>query len=469
MIRRTIQQVADMVHGKIISLPDEAAYIAGVSIDTRTVGQGNLFIPIKGPRFNGHQFAQNAFDSGATATLWMRGEPNPPVNGAVIEVSDTAAALQSLASAYRSQLAVQVIGITGSNGKTSTKDILAALLSTTYKTQKTKGNLNNELGVPLTLLALEEDTEMAVVEMGMSGLGEIALLATMAKPDVGIITSVSEAHLGDLGSREHIIQAKLEIADKIKPDGVLIYNSDNPLFLRHLDKLAGEKNNMPALFSFGETSANRLYPVAWQQRTEDVRFSVSDPACPEIVMPLIGKHQIMNALGAIAAAHFLGVPYAKMNKGFAALQATGMRTEIIRKDGYAIINDTYKSNPASVRAALELFYDLEGWEKKIVVLGDMVDLGEETAELHRQIGARLDGSKVDKLFTVGESGALIAEAAGLSRDNVEVCANVEELLQKLPGEMGQGILLLVKGSRALRLETVVHALTEPQTPVSAEQ
>ncbi|WP_010269075.1 UDP-N-acetylmuramoyl-tripeptide--D-alanyl-D-alanine ligase [Paenibacillus senegalensis] len=464
MITRTFKQIAQMIGAGWN--PDYQAnpLIRGVSIDTRTLEPGNLFVPIVGDRMDGHRFVQQALDKGAAAVLWEKSKPVPPAYGPVLLVDDSLLALQRLAKVYRSELPVRVIGITGSNGKTSTKDILAALLSTTFKTQKTFGNLNNHLGVPLTLLALEEDTEMAVVEMGMSALGEIQLLSSIAKPDAAIITNASEVHLADLKSREYIVQAKLEIVCGLKEDGVLVYNGDNPRLTQPLSRLKGSYERL----SFGDHPANDVYPVHYTMDDTGVEFTISDRECPRLRIPLLGKHQMINALAALSVARYFGISFARITKGLLQIEATGMRNEKIEiADGITVINDAYKSNPSSLQAALDTLYEMEESRQKIAVLGDMVELGEESEKLHKSIGERLTAERLDHLFTLGRMAEHIAAAAKEANYPVEritVCADKEQLINELyqarrEGRLEQSIIL-VKGSRALQLEDVIEALQQ---------
>jgi len=457
MIRRTLGQVAAMIGEAEIGLPEHGQIaIDGVSTDTRSIAPGSLFVPIRGARFNGHAFVRDAFDAGAAAALWSKDEPNPPAGMPIVYVDDTLVAIQRLARAYRGQLRVKVIGITGSNGKTSTKDILANLLATRFKTEKTFGNLNNHLGVPLTLLGLEEDTEMAVVEMGMSALGEISMLASIAQPDAAIITNVSEVHLGDLKTRANIVQAKLEIASGLREDGFLACNGDNPLLIDRMREV-----HLPSqVVIFGETDESALYPRSHHLDETGVYFSLPDPDSPTLFAPLHGKHQIINALGAIAVARHFGLTYEDVRRGLRQIELTGMRTEMIQHGSCTIVNDAYKSNPTSVRAALETLYALPSHRRKLVVLGDMVELGEESPELHRQIGSEVDPYRVDMLFTLGEMGALIAESAlrRFPSEHVVACRDKETLIASLRSALTPGCIVLVKGSRGLKLEDVVEAL-----------
>ncbi|MGG4032387.1 UDP-N-acetylmuramoyl-tripeptide--D-alanyl-D-alanine ligase [Paenibacillus cisolokensis] len=458
MMERTIEQIAGMIGAEAPAGDAGRTVVKGVSIDTRSILRDNLFVPIQGPRFNGHEYAAEAFRKGAAAALWQKDEPDPPAHLPLLYVDDTVKALGRLAQAYRSQLKTKVIGITGSNGKTSTKDILAAILGTTYRTQKTIGNLNNHLGVPLTLLRLDEDTEMAVVEMGMSGLGEIAALSAMAQPDVAIITSVSEVHLGDLPTREDIAEAKLEIAGSLKPDGLFVYNADNPLLLERL----AHKNVACRMVSFGQSEQHDWHPLAYTPDERGIAFTISDPACPELYLNLLGKHQMINALAAIAAARHFGVSYDNIRRALRHVEATGMRNEPIRIGGFTVINDVYKSNPTSVRAALDTLYAMPAHKRKIVVLGDMVELGEETEAFHREIGAELDPSRIDRLFTVGSMSRLIAEEARkhFPEDRVTVCLDHAQLVSQLKEAVSDDCIVLIKGSRSLQLEQPIETLRE---------
>ncbi len=433
----------------------EQVSIHGVSTDTRTLQPGNLFVPIVGERFNGHEFAADAIARGATAMLWSRHQPGAPDGYPVIYTDDTLDAIGRLAAAYRRQLGLRVVGITGSNGKTSTKDMLAAVLSVRYKTQKTFGNLNNHLGVPLTLLALEEDTEYAVVEMGMSGLGEIRELSAIVKPDMAIITNVSEVHLGDLKTRERIMQAKLEIAEALGREELLIYNGDH----EQLHRAVHEMNLVCKRVTFGEKLYNQLRAEEIRVTRKGVTFKAGEQ---RFELPVLGRHQALNALAVIAAARAAGLTDAEIRCGLKQVRLTGMRNEWHEAGGISIINDAYKSNPSSVRAALELVYALEPFARKAVVLGDMVELGEESAQLHREIGEELRPDQLDYVFTIGPLARQIAQAAEsrFAPGRVIACLDQEELKRKVLDVLEEGTLLLVKGSRTLALEHLVAALKQ---------
>lgn len=460
MIRRTLGSIGVMLElgGDRLRGATGELMVHGVSTDTRTIQPGNLYIPIRGPRFNGHDYVREAIASGAVAALWGAGEGEPPAGVPLLIVDDTVAALQQLAAVYRRQLSTRVVGITGSNGKTSTKDILAGLLSVAYRTQKTAGNLNNELGVPLTLLSLAEETEVAVVEMGMSGLREIALLSTLARPDVAIITSVSEVHLADLHTRERIVEAKLEILEGLVPGGLFIYNADNPLLTGRLAELDPEVERL----AFGEAERHALHPTSWKLSEAGIAFTVNDPAYGPLFLPMLGKHQLLNALGAIAAARHLGLTPEQVRQGLLRVEATGMRQEMAAVGHLMVINDAYKSNPPSLRAALETLMTLQPHKRKVAVIGSMVELGEESDALHTAIGEGLDPSRIDRVLTIGASAALIAAAASPRYPAGAVTAFGEderaELMAALREEAEGDCIILVKGSRSLKLEALVDEL-----------
>jgi len=458
MITRTLQQIQEMAGGNGLAESYRDLVISGVSTDTRTMNNGNLYVPLKGERFNGHAFVKEAFAKGAVAALWARSEPNPPEDVPLVFVDDTLEALQRLASRYREQLPVKVIGITGSNGKTTTKDMTAAILSTQYKVQKTEGNLNNHIGLPLTLLRLEENTEVAVVEMGMSNFGEIELLSQLAKPDVAVITNIGESHLQELGSRDGIAKAKLEIVSGLKENGIFVYNGDEPLLTNRVRTM----NLAQTMLTFGSGDNNNYFPVSVSIEADGTTFAVNEAPDVSLFIPILGRHHVYNALAAIAVARFLEVSWENIQSGFETLQVTKMRMEIIKgKDGLTIINDAYNASPTSMKAALQLLSELTGYEKKIAVLGDMLELGEKEVEFHEEIGQWIHPSKVDYVFTYGKLGERIAKAAELAfpKNHVKAYDSKEALAADLANLVSPNDVILLKASRGMRLEQIVEHLT----------
>jgi UDP-N-acetylmuramoyl-tripeptide--D-alanyl-D-alanine ligase len=445
---------------------DSSLPIQGVSKDTRTLQAGNLYVPLIGESFDGHQFLEDAIAKGASASLWQKDHELPPSSIPLILVDDTLAALQQLAKSYRSELDVRIVGITGSNGKTTTKDMTAAVLSTSYKVHKTLGNYNNHIGLPLTLLQLEEDTQVAVLEMGMSGRGEIRFLSELAEPEVVIITNIGEAHLLQLGSREEIARAKTEILAGLQQDGTLIYLGDEPLIEQVLPELS-EANGMKASrfhrVKFGEGRHNDWFPAETSTEAAGTHFTLNRLEGTEFYIPLLGFHNVINALAAIAVGVHFGIPAAAISAGLKASVMTSMRIELLKApSGLTILNDAYNASPASMKAALKLLIELKGYSRKIVVLGDMLELGEQETEFHREIGRLLNPRQIDRVYTFGQlSEQLAAEASRkFSPGKVLVFDDKNRLAQALAAYAAPEDIVLVKGSRGMKLEQVVTLLQQ---------
>ncbi|WP_202709885.1 UDP-N-acetylmuramoyl-tripeptide--D-alanyl-D-alanine ligase [Sporosalibacterium faouarense] len=456
MIKRTLKQIQNMVKGSGLDNEYNDRLIEGVSIDTRTIKKNQLYIPIIGERFNGHDFIVNAIENGAIAALWDKKQPIPEVDIPLILVDDTVKAIQELSKEYRNQLNTIVIGVTGSNGKTSTKDILASILKTKYKTHKTSGNLNNHLGVPLTLLRMEEDTEMAVVEMGMEELGEIELLSNLASPDVAIITNSTDVHINTLGSVENILKAKLEIVLGLKENGLLAYLGDSPALREGVEKL----NLKQKKITFGIESKND-YMVKFLYSNEDgISFQLEKPTDKTLHLSMLGRHNMYNASAAIAVARYLNVSYEEIQEGMAVIERTGMRNELIHAKGFDILNDAYKSNPISLNSALETMYLFKNYKQKILVLGDMFGTGENEVRIHEKIGEEINTEEIDYVFTIGELAENIAKKARLKykENRVFSFTSKKELVEKLKEVIKEKAIILIKGSRVIHLEEVVEAL-----------
>jgi UDP-N-acetylmuramoyl-tripeptide--D-alanyl-D-alanine ligase len=456
MIQRTIKQVTEMISVINDYQSYENKTIHGVCIDTRKLVKGSLYVPIIGQNFDGHQFVEEAIGKGVAAALWQRNVPNPPEHLPILIVEDTLEALQPLAKSYRHQLNVKVVGITGSNGKTTTKDMVTKLLSLQYKVQKTEGNYNNHIGLPFTILQLEEDTEMAVLEMGMSGRGEIDFLSRLSSPDAVIITNIGESHLLDLGSREGIAEAKLEILNGLKVKGKIIYFGDEPLLRNRLEQYNGDAT----LLTFGKMEGNTIYPTEVTTTVSGSHFKVNNHD-EDYYLPVLGTHNIMNALSAMLVANQFHIPFSKFNEGFKSLKLTNMRMELLEGiNGVKIINDAYNASPTSVKAAVELVSSLPGYERKILVLGDMLELGPDEVEFHYEIGKALQPEKINLLYTFGNLANEIARGAreSLQENQVVTFTNKQTLIDELKKQSNSGTLVLVKASRGMKLEEVVAGL-----------
>jgi UDP-N-acetylmuramoyl-tripeptide--D-alanyl-D-alanine ligase len=455
LIKRTLNEIKKMMVGADL-VGEPSLSISGVSINSREDLTGRLFIPVKGERFNGHEFVNEAFQKGAIASLWQKNEPNRPTGVPLLLVDDTLAALQDLAHSYRNELRLKVVGVTGSNGKTSTKDMVYSVLSTVYKVQKTEGNYNNHFGLPLSILKTDEDTEVLVLEMGMSSRGEIELLSKLAEPDAAIITNIGESHLQDLGSREEIAEAKLEITEGLKENGALIYFGDELLLEERVLRY-----NQIKLIPFGQRHTNEYYPVFIKQEPGGTAFTSNKLSRPFFI-PVLGRHNVYNALAAIAVGQVFNVPWEDIIRGLSQLKITQMRSEIVSgKNGSTVINDAYNASPTSMKAAIGLLQDLEGYNRKYLVLGDMLELGDREEEFHQETGRTIDPTKIDAVYTYGERGKWIAQGAKtqiLEEDRVSSFTNKEELIEKLNQVIEEKDVILVKASRGMRLEEVVEGL-----------
>lgn len=464
LIRKTVAQLVDM-SGAIYKGELKELEVQGIKTDSRST-EGGLFVPLTGERFDGHQFIQQAIDNGAKAALWKKGVaiPDGLEEFPFLYVRDPLASLQKLAMSYRGELFTRVVAITGSNGKTTTKDMTAALLSTAYKVSKTAGNLNNHIGLPLTILALEEDTDVAVVELGMSGFGEIELLAKIAQPDVAVITNIGDAHMLQLGSRRGIAQAKLEIIQGLGEEGVFIYNGDEPLLEEEMAKLFMPSTIEKKTFGLEATndwSADHISLDPFKS-TFEVQYLGKSCSVGQQHIMIPGRHNVSNALAAIAVARLFGVPAEQISEGFQSMQLTGMRiAPATAHNGATLLNDAYNANPTATRAAIDLLGSLSGFRKKWLVLADMLELGPDEENLHREMGEYADASKVDAVIACGALSTHIVEGARAHFNDDEQLQHFnskEELIAWLLPRVKPEDLVLVKGSRGMKMEQVVEAL-----------
>lgn len=453
MLTYTIKEIAAVTGGTIIQ-GNPAAEVNGLCTDSRRAKNGDIFVAMRGRQVDGHDFALKAIEQGATALLVTKTVTVPP-QVAVIKVSDTIQALQQLAAHNRSRLNIPVVAVTGSNGKTSTKDMIAAVLNTRYKTLKTQGNYNNELGLPLTLLALDQTHQAAVVEMGMRGFGEIDLLARLAKPTGAVITNIGEAHLELLGSVQNIAVAKAEVLDHIGAEGFAILNGDSPELRNQVSRCQGQ------VWFYSINGQTDL--VARNVRVEGrgVRYDLSYPGgTGEIYLPIPGSHNVMNSMAAVGVGLRLGIPFTDIVRGLAQVELTGMRLEIIKANNMTVINDVYNANPSSTKAALKVLAEVAPG-RKIAVLGNMYELGALAESGHREVGEVAALRGVAQLVAVGDLARFTAQGAikgGLPGDRVHHCDNNKLAIEVLRQVMQPGDTILVKGSRSMHMEEIVQAL-----------
>ncbi|MDH5659970.1 MAG: UDP-N-acetylmuramoyl-tripeptide--D-alanyl-D-alanine ligase [Gammaproteobacteria bacterium] len=420
--------------------------VDGISTDTRTIKGGELFLALKGPNFDGHKFVKQAIDKGAVACVV---EEEVDAEHIVI-VNDTHEALGLLAKAWREKFNKPVFAITGSNGKTTVKEMIASIVSQKQLVMATHGNLNNDIGVPLTLFRLNESFDAAVIEMGANHSGEIKYLTNLTLPDVAVITNIGSAHLEGFGSLENTAKAKSEIFQGLSKSGIAIINADDQ-FSEMMKKAASQHK----IISFGlENKADVM--SQWESTTTGNMLKVTTPVgdC-KIELKLLGRHNVMNALAAIAAAIAAKISLEQIVKGLEDLKPVNGRLQIKRGiKNSRIIDDTYNANPTSLHAALNVLHEFSG--KRFLALGDMGELGDNANELHVEAGASAKEAGVDSLYSFGKLAAKAAKEFGR---NGFCYDKHEDMIDALRNELSQDVTLLVKGSRSMHMENVVNALT----------
>jgi UDP-N-acetylmuramoyl-tripeptide--D-alanyl-D-alanine ligase len=440
-----LSEIASMADGRLIGAD---TMVKSVTTDSRGLIAGQLFVALSGPRFDGHDFVANAEGAQAAGVIVARqvdcGLPQ-------ILVDDTFKALSRLAAAWREQLKLPIVGLTGSNGKTTVKEMIAAILSRKGQVLATRGNLNNHIGVPLTLLAIRRHHAYAVVEMGANHPGEIAALTSIARPDVALITNAAAAHLEGFGSIEGVARAKGEIFEGLRADGIAIINADDA-YVDYWRTLIGKRTCL----SFGIEQAADVCA----RDAADVSLHISAPAGKiEIKLPLPGRHNARNALAAAAVAIAVGVDMSSLKTGLESVQQVHGRL-VMRKawQGARLLDDSYNANPDSLAAALEVLAMLPG--ERWLVLGDMGELGPSGRHLHRQAGKRARASGVTRLYTLGRLSRAAAAAFGAGAQRFD---SHTALTMALRGELHAAVSVLVKGSRSMRMEKVVEALVAAET------
>lgn len=428
-----------------------------VVTDTRRISDGVLFVALSGERFNGEDFAAEAVEKGAAGVLVTKSCPagKLPKQGAVLMVEDTLRAYQQIARAWRMKFDLPVVAVTGSNGKTTTKDLTAAVLSARGPVCKTQGNFNNEIGLPLTLLGLQEEHTAAVVEIGMRGLHQIEALAPLAAPSIGIVTNVGETHMELLGSIENIAQAKGELVEAIPAGGAVVLNLDDP----HVAAMRGKAKEGVRVITYGIEQDADVRGEGIRRDGDVTRFMICwQNERHDYVLPMLGRHNIYNALAAIATGFAMGMTAAEVMKGLRGLETTKMRFERVAHPKYEIINDAYNASPMSMKAAIET---LSGMAKgrKVAVLGDMLELGDISEKAHREVGREVAEHGFSALVTYGEMGKMIASGAkeaGLS--NVHAADSHERAAAFLKDILQEGDTVLFKGSRGMQMEKIIEMI-----------
>lgn len=453
----TVQEILKVTNGTLI-YGNENEECENFSKNTKEVNEGDVYVGFKGEHFDGGKFYEDAFKNGAKGCIINKIQGldiKHMENKFLIQVDDTIEAIGQIAKLKREKYNIPVVAITGSVGKTSTKDIIYSVVSQKYKTLKTQGNFNNEIGLPLTVLGLK-DHEALVVEMGMNHLGELSKLTAIAKPSIAVITNVGTAHIGNLGSRENILKAKLEILEGLSKDGHVVINNDNDLL--HKWQLENTKYQV-VTYGINNPSTYIAKNIEYTDNGCEYELQTSENTSTKIKVPVVGEAFVYNSLAAISVGKLLNIPIEKIQKGIQTFELTKMRLDVQKTEqGYTIINDCYNANYDSMKSAIEYLKNIEG-KRKIAVLGDMLELGEFSQELHEKVGKVVAKNKIDILITVGleaKNIAKIAEQNGVG--HVYTFDNNKDATNKLKKILAVDDVVLVKASNSMHFKEIVESL-----------
>jgi UDP-N-acetylmuramoyl-tripeptide--D-alanyl-D-alanine ligase len=458
----TVDEIIEATGGRIIKRSSGGTF-RGLSTDSRHISNGALYLPIIGERFDGHDFIGDAIKDGALGSLVQSGleERFKHLSGDItlISVNDTLEALGDIAHFWRKKFELPIIAITGSSGKTTTKEMVAGVVGTTKKTLKSRGNFNNLVGLPLTLLEMNASHEVAIVEMGTNRSGEIGRLTQIAIPDIGLITNIGPAHLEGLKSMDVVREEKWDLFNKMENRGTAIINNDDD----SLRELAGRWNGDAVTFGIKNDADVRAEHISIKGRT-GTNFTLTIDGVPrELKMSITGEHNIYNALAAAASSLAVGIEHDLICEGLQSFKPISGRMEILNlKNGAFLIDDTYNANPASVSVALKTLKDLKERGKSTVILGDMLELGAWAEEMHEDIGSLMADTGVDTIFLRGKFSRAVSEGAvrgGLKSNQFYFPETTKEIVTHLRQHLKEGDWVLVKGSRNMKMEEIVQELT----------
>lgn len=449
----SVQEIADAVGGINHALQVKHDMIESVEFDTRKVVENSLFVPLKGAR-DGHDFIDQAIENGA---LLVFSEKALPDSIPYIKVDDTLSALQKLSQYYLKKIGPKVVGITGSNGKTTTKDMTAAVLSQQFKTYKTQGNYNNHIGLPYTILSMPDDTEMLVLEMGMDHKGEIEVLSNIATPDIAAITLIGESHIEYLGSRQGIAEAKMEITSGLQDDGLLIIPNDEPLLKRLIVDVPQKVE------SFGINTEATLSATIVSESKNDTQFVTNLFGDDIFSIPVLGGYNVKNALISLLVGQFFGMSPSKMKNGLATFDLTKNRTEWLKtEDGIDILSDVYNANPTAMKLVLDTFSSLKLEGRKFVVLGDMLELGELSSEMHESIAEHISPNDLEQVYLYGEEMNALYNLLNerMPKGSLHFYQKNEkkELMENLSSQLQPKDTVFLKASNGMGLNEVVEFL-----------
>ncbi|WP_195939881.1 UDP-N-acetylmuramoyl-tripeptide--D-alanyl-D-alanine ligase [Romboutsia sp. 1001713B170131_170501_G6] len=453
----TVADIVIATKGKL-TLGDENFCIEDIVIDSRNANDKNVFVAIVGENLDGHKFMSSAYENGCKTFIKNESSSikldSSDIN--LIEVKDTEIALGDIAKYYKEQFDIPYIGITGSVGKTTTRDMVYSAVSSKFNTLKNEGNLNNQLGVPLTLFKLEDSHECAVIEMGMSGFNEIEYLANIVNPKIGVISNIGLSHIENLGSQEGILKAKLEIATNFDSSCTLIVNGDD----KFLSTLKNKELNYN-LKTFGFTKDNDIYCESYEMNEDSITFTcIINGSKEEIFIPTVGEHNIYNAMAAVLVGMSLNISLDKIKEGLKNFKATKMRLDIIKNENLTIINDAYNASPDSMKAALKILGRYN--QRRVAILGDMFEMGEHAEYGHRLVGEEAV-KNTDLLITIGNDSKFIKDEAvklGFNSQNAYHFETKEEAISKIDSLVNKEDVVLVKASRGMKLEEIVEHLNK---------
>ncbi len=449
----SLNEILEAISGKVIV--EGKTDFNKICIDTRKIERDNIYLAINGERFNGNKFVVEAFEKGASIAIVdeiLFDTKEIKQGKTVIKVENSEKALLDLASFYRKKLGIKIIGVTGSCGKTSTKDLIAAFLSYKYKVFKTKGNFNNQIGLPLMILELDSSYDVAVLEMGMSDLGEIDILANCARPDIAVITNIGLSHIENLKTQDNILKAKSEIFNYFDENNTLIINGEDNYLLKI-------KNKCFEIIRIGYNHEYDVYASNIILKEDNTSFTINDKEREfNFEIPMAGKHNVLNSMLAIAVAKKLNVSFSQMEKGIKNLEATSMRLQVIKKELFTIINDCYNASPDSMKSSIDVLNSYKN-RRKIAVLGTMNELGDESINAHKEVGYYAK-DKVDLLIAIGNYKECYKD--GFGSDNIITFEDKNEFIKNVNTIIKKDDVILVKASRGIRFEEIVNSLEEAQ-------
>lgn len=433
--------------------------VTSVSFDSRHLDKGALFIPLQGAH-DGHQYVGTAFTNGAVASLWASDHEVTDHNHPLLVVPDPLKALQQLGKYYLHKINPMVVAVTGSNGKTTTKDMIASILSTQLNVTKTYANFNNEIGVPVTLLNMEANTEVVVVEMGMDRFGQLDFLSKLVSPDIAVITMIGEAHIEFFGTRDKIADAKMEITNGLREDGTLVYNGDEPLLNDRVKDLSQQT------IRFGRQLDDDIYATSVTDGPRSIEFTVNEWPDMKFTIPMVGEYNVNNALAAMAVGKKLHIAAPHMKEALANVELTENRAEWFKsKNGAQILSDVYNSNPTAAKQVLKTIAAMPVDGKRVAVLGDMLELGDAAPRLHASLAEQIDPAKIQEVYLVGDEMQYLKDK--LLQNNYPAEAihyyradQLDQLTADLQADLTAQDMVLLKASHGIHLENVLAAIKE---------